>query len=166
MNKRQLLNVAYSGIVVSRHLEVHGPPLLEAAYDWQSPLRTATGPGPKGDHSDPTFGNVVNPDPNALVYRAYLRLIAAKARADADLAAFHVRHDPLSEAQIQRGRVNQVPPCIDCHGPATPSRAGRCDRCRKRWERAGRPGATITARLHTVELQAASTVHHEHEETA
>lgn len=166
MNRRQLVNIARQSIIVGGHLEKHGPQLLQAAYDWQSPLRTAAGPGPKGDHSDPTFGNAINPDQNALVYRTYLALLAAKNRADLDLAAFHIRHDPLSEAQIQRGRTSSVPPCIDCHGPAIPMRSGRCDRCRKRWERAGRPTQTVSARLYAVELEQATVVVHEHEETA
>jgi hypothetical protein len=59
-------------------------------------------------------------------------------------------------------RVNTVPACIVCAGPAVQPRRGMCDACRKAWERADKPDLTAFKKDRLRQL-APPPVVHEHE---
>ena len=169
MTSRLVKHVSEQSYRVGELLHRNGRQLWAATFDWQSPLRSGGGPGCKGEHSDPTSSTVLSPDPLATKHAEYKRLLAAKDAADSAIIGFHQRHDPLSEAQADkaRNRVNSDPGCVVCAGPAPAGhrRSGRCDQCRMRWERSGRPDLTTQRAQHQAELTAQAARIHEHEAT-
>jgi len=191
MNRSDIPLIAKNGDYVDKLLRQYGEPLFRATHEWQTPLRSGGAAGCKGDHADPTgtvaAGNLDGDgDPLALAHDEYLRLLEAKRTADAKLAAIvgHKRlvdimrckqyadealatfidlHRPIDPNRIDRGRVNLVPSCIVCGGPAIPIRRGMCDACRKAFERVGHDDLERFKRERHREAMAATARVHEHE---
>lgn len=191
MNRSDIARIAHQGRKLSVLLEQHGPPLFTATKDWQTPLRSGGAPGGKGGHSDPTgltaSANLQGEgDPLAVVhdeYQALLRakrlvdaklaqivghkrlvdLLKSKEYADNQLAAFVYRHKPIDPNTLTRGRVNLVPSCIVCSGPAIPIRRGMCEADYRAWMRANQPDLEGFKRARQREAEAEAAVVHEHE---
>lgn len=165
MNLKALRSITDLGARVDRRLIARGAAMLAATHAWQSPLRSGAAKGPKGEVSDPTAGAVLTPDPLAGLHHAYLGLLLAKERADSDLLAFHHRHDPLAEDQINRGRPTGDPGCEVCSGPTPPGHrhGGKCDACHQAWLRADRPTMTTFRRQRLAHLEAERRRRYEHE---
>lgn len=144
----------------------HAGWLFVASRTWQSPLRSGSQPGPKGDHSDPTAANAVNPDPLAQVHGRYLTILEDVDRAMMALSAFVELHKRVDPNSVERGRQTSDPGCTACGGPAPAGhrRSGLCDACRKAWERAGKPSLVTFRRQRQVEAEQAARRLHEHEQ--
>lgn len=165
MNQADVAHICQLADQAATALHKHGPPLLKATKDWQSPLRSGGGPSSKGDHSDPTAATAITPDPLALEHQAFVAELQAFQRAAMALLSGIERRRPLTEAEVERGRISTDPGCVACGGPAPVGhrRAGQCDACRKAWERAGRPDLTTFRRMRQREADDAARVLHEHE---
>lgn len=131
--------ISRQGFAVAGLVEKHGPALLKATRDWQSPLRSGGAKGPKGDHADPTYGAVAAPDPIAKEHGELVAALDAYHKAGVDLEARIRRLLPINPNHVQRGRINSVPTCLTCDGPAPRCRRGLCDSCYTAWLRAERP---------------------------
>lgn len=139
MNPSDIPRIVKGGHTAATELERLGGDLLKATYDWQSPLRSGGAKGPKGQHADPTPGTALDPDPLALEHDALVAQIEAFEKAGANLASTLRRLAPLREEDVKRGRVNSVPMCLACDGPAPRCRRGLCDSCYTAWLRDDRP---------------------------
>lgn len=139
MNRQDPLRIAKEGYTVAGLVDKHGAALLAATHDWQSPLRSGGAKGPKGQYSDPTPQQVIKPDPLAEEYQALVDDLAAFYLAATNLGARIRRLLPIDPRTVTRGRVNTVPCCLACDGPAPRCRRGLCDPCYTAWLRADRP---------------------------
>lgn len=139
MNKADIPRVVRNIHSAASELDRLGADLFEATHDWQSPLRSAGAKGPKGDHADPTLATVMAPDPLALEHAALVAEIGLLDKAAAALVARLRRLEPIDPKKLERGRVNSVPACIICGGPAPRCRRGMCDADYTAWLRAERP---------------------------
>jgi hypothetical protein len=139
MNGSDIRRIVTSGHAVAAELDRHGPKLLADTHDWQYPLRSGGAKGPKNQHADPTPGAVIAPDALALEHDALVALIRAWERAGQELASTIRRLRPVDPEKVERGRVNQVPACLACTGPAPRCRRGLCDACYTAWLREDRP---------------------------
>lgn len=168
MNRDNVKSITRTAERALDQLHQYGTWLFDASHDWQSPLRGGSQPGCKGEHSDPTSSTVLNPDPLAGAHHLYQQLLKEHQRSAVALAAFITAHAPLTPAQadLARNRVNSDPGCVACGGPAPAGhrRAGKCDACRKAWERAGKPDLTTFRRMRQREAEAAAARIHEHEQ--
>lgn len=142
MNRSDLPRISKVAASTVKLLDRHGRALWDATKDWESPLRSGGAAGPKGEHSDPTPAQVINPDPLTLEHAALLADLEAFNRAAQALASRLIRLTPIDPRTITRGRVNLVPSCIVCAGPAIPIRRGMCDTDYRAWRRAGMPDLT------------------------
>lgn len=139
MNKGDIPRVVKNVHSAGSELDRLGSDLWEATYDWQSPLRSAGAKGPKGDHADPTPALVLAPDPLALEHAALVAEIGLLDKAAAAVVARLRKLEPIDPKKVERGRVNSVPACIICSGPAPRCRRGMCDTDYTAWLRADRP---------------------------
>lgn len=139
MNKGDIPRVVRNVHAAAAELDRLGPALYEATHDWQSPLRSGGAKGPKGDHADPTPQTAMDPDPLALEHADLVADIARLDEAAASLTARLRRLAPIDPNKVERGRVNTVPACMVCAGPAPRCRRGMCDSCYTAWLRADRP---------------------------
>lgn len=139
MNGSDLPRIVKQVFASASELDRIGAPLLASTKDWQSPLRSASAKGPKGQHADPTSATAIDPDPLALEHDALVDDVVALYLASVNLQARLRRLEPIKSRDVPRGRVNSVPTCIICHGPAPRCRRGFCDACYTAWIRAERP---------------------------
>lgn len=163
MNLSDVARITRTAQQAVKDLDKHGQAIFRSTRDWQSPLRSGSGPGCKNDHADPTGRTVVNPDPLALEHGLLCAELNALHHAAEAISARLLRLAPVNPAEVERGRVNTTPACLVCGGPAIPVRRGLCDRCRQAHRRAGQPPLEDFKRLRQRELEAARVVVHEHE---
>jgi hypothetical protein len=143
LNESDITRIAKTAYATCDDLARHGVKLLRDTSDWQSPLRSGGGgPSCKGEYSDPTPSAVLAPDPLALEKPRLVAAIAGFAEAADELSAIVHRLKAVDPSKVERGRINDVPACIVCSGPAVPCRRGLCGACYKAWKRADEPDIT------------------------
>lgn len=143
MNGSDLPRIVKQAFATASELDRLGGSLLHSTKDWQSPLRSAGTKGSKGDHGDPTGSTAIDPDPLAQEHDALVDDVMAFYRASVNLETRIRRLAPVKPSDVPRGRVNSVPTCIICHGPAPRCRRGFCDACYTAWIRADRPAVNL-----------------------
>lgn len=163
MNRSDIPRVAKTASTAVKLLEQHGQALFAATQDWQSPLRSSGAAGCKGDHADPTPQQVIKPDPLTQEHQALVAELEAFMTASVNLATRIQRLAPIDPNKVERGRVNLVPSCVVCTGPAIPIRRGMCPKDHQAWLRAGKPDLEGFKRQRQRDEDEAKAKRHEHE---
>lgn len=168
MNLSDVARIAAQGQQTVKLLDKHGLTLFRATKDWQSPLRSGGAAGCKGEHGDPTATTAAanldgNGDPLALEHGLLVGELNAFLAAAVALSNRLHRLAPIDPNAVDRGRVNLVPSCIVCAGPAIPIRRGMCPKDHQAWLRADKPDLEGFKRQRQRAEDAAKVVVHEHE---
>jgi hypothetical protein len=163
VNRSDIPVVIKTAEAATKLLDRHGTQLWKATHDWQSPLRSGGAAGCKGDHADPTPQQVIAPDPMALEHAELVAELEAFWTAAANLGVRIQRLAPIDPNSVNRGRVNLVPSCIVCGGPAIPIRRGMCPKDHQAWLRADKPDLEGFKRQRQREEAEAREKRHEHE---